>query len=61
MGALQRFQAVMAVFFLLCVAVSLWRIAACDGRDIWYVPCVLVCAAAVMALGARSKKRAKKE
>lgn len=51
----------MAVFFLLCAAVSLWRIAACDGRDIWYVPCVLVCAAAVMVLGARSKKRAKKE
>lgn len=51
----------MAVFFLLCAAVSLWRIAVCDGRDIWYMPCVLVCAAVVMAFGARSKKSAKKE
>ena len=57
MGALRRFQTIMAVFFLLCAAVSLWRIVACDGRDIWYVPCVLVCAAGVMAAGARNAHR----
>lgn len=59
MGALQRFQAVMAVFFLLCAAVSLWRIAACDGRDIWYIPLVLLCASGVMAVGAQGKKPGK--
>lgn len=59
MGALQRFQAVMAVFFLLCAAVSLWRIVACDGRDIWYLPLVLLCASGVMAVGAQGKKRGK--
>lgn len=57
MRALQRFQTIMAVFFLLCAAVSLWRIVACDGGDIWYVPCVLVCAAGVMAAGAWDTRR----
>lgn len=49
----------MAVFFLLCAAVSLWRIAACDGRDIWYVPLMLLCAAGMMVVGALGKKRGK--
>lgn len=64
MGALQRFQTIMAVFFLLCAAVSLWRILAFDGRDIWYVPCVLGCAAGAMGLEVvreRRKESAKKE
>ena len=59
MAALQRFQTIMSVFFLLCAAVSLWRIVACDGRDIWYVPCVLVCTAGIMAAGARNARRKK--
>lgn len=59
MGALERFETIMAVFFLLCAAVSLWRILAFDGRDIWYVPCVLLCAAGAMGLGAARERRKK--
>lgn len=51
----------MAVFFLLCAVVSLWRIVACDGQDIWYVPLVLLCAAGVMVVGALGKKPGKEQ
>ena len=39
---MQRFLTIMSVFFFVCGVVSLWRILSDDGRDIWYVPLVLI-------------------
>ena len=57
---MQRLLAIMSVFFLLCAAVCLWRVLAADGRDIWYVPPVLVCASGIMAVAARNLRRRNK-
>ena len=50
---MQRFLAIMSVFFF----VSLWRILSDDGRDIWYVPLVLIGASGILAVRARSMGR----
>ena len=53
MRAPQRFLTIMSVFLLVCAVVCLWRVLSADGRDIWYVPLVLVCVSGAMAAGAR--------
>ena len=44
---MQRFLTIMSVFFFVCGVVSLWRILSDDGRDIWYVPLVLIGASGI--------------
>ena len=51
---MQRFLTIMSVFFFVCGVVSLWRILSDDGRDIWYVPLVLIGASGILAVRARS-------
>ena len=48
---------IMSVFFFVCGVVSLWRILSDDGRDIWYVPLVLIGASGILAVRARSMGR----
>lgn len=57
MAPLRRFYTIMAWVFLAGAAISLWRILACGGARIWYVPCVLAVAAGLMALSARNCRR----
>ena len=54
---MQRFLTIMSVFFFVCGVVSLWRILSDDGRDIWYVPLVLIGASGILAVRARSMGR----
>lgn len=49
---MQRFLTIMSVFFFVCGVVSLWRILSDDGRDIWYVPLVLIGASGILAVRA---------
>ena len=53
---MQRFLTIMSVFFFVCGVVSLWRILSDDGRDIWYVPLVLIGASGILAVRARKTK-----
>ena len=57
---MQRFLTIMSVFFFVCGVVSLWRILSDDGRDIWYVPLVLIGASGILAVRARSMGRIRK-
>ena len=54
---MQRFLTIMSVFFFVCGVVSLGRILSDDGRDIWYVPRVLIGASGILAFRARSMGR----
>ena len=54
---MQRFLTIMSVFFFVCGVVSLWRILSDDGRDIWYVPLVLIGASGILTVRARSMGR----
>ena len=53
---MQRFLTIMSVFFFVCGVVSLWRILSDDGRDIWYVPLVLIGASGILAAKIRKTK-----
>ena len=51
---MQRFLTIMSVFFFVCGVVSLWRILSDDGRDIWYVPLVLIGASGARSMGRKN-------
>lgn len=54
---MQRFLTTCPCFSSCCGVVSLWRILSDDGRDIWYVPLVLIGASGILAVRARSMGR----